>query len=139
VTISTDACAPAPPVLANDGELRQVMLNLILNAVQACEPGGKVELSMCCDGASSIVRVKDDGRGLSPEQMERIFEPFFSLRPDGTGLGLFISKKLMGDMAGELRARSEEGKGSLFEVVLRRATVQEGASVGESVPNSPSG
>ncbi len=107
-------------VQANEAELQHVFLNLLLNAVEACGPGGRVAIS-ASGGEAVRVRVADDGCGIAPEMLQRIFEPFVSARPGGTGLGLFLSLEFVRHWGGEIRVRSAPGSGSTFEVVLPAA------------------
>lgn len=117
VTIEVDPAPADARVRVNDAELQQVLLNLLLNAVQACGPQGRVRLSA---GAGDPVRivVSDDGCGIAPENLKRIFEPFFSLRDKGTGLGLFLCMNFVRRWGGDLVVESVPGAGSRFEVVL---------------------
>jgi signal transduction histidine kinase len=104
-------------VRVNEAELQQVLLNLSLNAVQACEKGGLVALGASGDDPIRI-RVTDDGCGIPPEIQTRIFEPFFSARRGGTGLGLFLSLDFVRHWGGDIEVRSAPGSGSTFEVIL---------------------
>jgi len=104
-------------VRVNEAELQQVLLNLSLNAVQACEKGGLVALGASGDDPIRI-RVTDDGCGIPPEIQTRIFEPFFSARRGGTGLGLFLSLDFVRHWGGDIEVRSTPGSGSTFEVIL---------------------
>ncbi len=78
-------------VLGDAGQLHQVTLNLLTNALQHAQPGGRVVVSTMTSGGDAVVRVQDDGPGIPVELRERIFEPFYTTRPEGTGLGLFVS------------------------------------------------
>ena len=104
-------------VRADEAELQHTLINLLLNAVQASKAGGQVTVEADA-GAQIRVRVADKGCGISPENQKRIFEPFFSARQGGTGLGLFLSLNFVRRWGGEIRVESEEGRGSTFEVVL---------------------
>jgi len=120
---------PLPPglhVRADESELQHALINLVLNAVQACRPGGTVALT-AERGDPLRLRVTDDGCGIRPEQRTRIFEPFVSLRKGGTGLGLFLSQSFVRRWGGEIVIESEPGRGSTFEVRLPPA-----ANAGES-------
>ncbi len=102
-------------IRASEADLQHVLLNLALNALQACEAGGHVWMGV---DAGEIVRfwVQDDGCGIAPEDQKRIFEPFCSLRTGGTGLGLFLSMDSVRRWGGEIKVRSAPGTGSTFEV-----------------------
>lgn len=104
-------------VRADEAELQNVLINLMLNAVQACKSGGKVALQVE-GGAEVRIRVSDNGCGIAPENLKRIFEPFFGLRQGGTGLGLFLSLNSVRRFGGDIRVESTPGKGSAFEIVL---------------------
>ena len=104
-------------VRADEADLQNVLINLLLNAIQACKPGGTVALNCVANGQISI-RVTDDGCGIGADNLKRIFEPFFSLRQNGTGLGLFLSLNSVRRWGGDIRVQSVEGKGSTFEVLL---------------------
>lgn len=105
-------------VRANGADLEHALINLLLNAVDACEPGGNVEVDADGDGSRVHVRVRDDGCGIPAEHMDRIFEPFVSLRENGTGLGLFLALNFVRQWDGDIRVRSVPGDGTEFEVVL---------------------
>lgn len=108
-----------PPVLANDIQIQQVVLNLIRNAVEAmseCPPVERcVEVGACAVGDGELeVSVADRGRGVPPEVRERIFDPFFTTRSDGLGLGLSISRTIVERHGGRLSYRERRGGGAVF-------------------------
>ena len=112
--------APGPDsfmVRAEEAELQNVLVNLVLNAIQACDPGGRVSISVQA-GTETKIRVRDNGCGIKPEDRERIFEPFFSLRDGGNGLGLFLSLNAVRQWGGTIRMESAPGQGSMFEVTV---------------------
>ncbi len=117
VRIDIEAGPPSAMVRADEGELQNVLVNLLLNAVQACNRGGRVALSVRL-GAETRILVRDDGCGIRPEDRERIFEPFFSLRQGGNGLGLFLSLNAVRQWGGTIRVDSVPGQGSTFDVAL---------------------
>lgn len=109
-------------VRTDDAELQQVFINLILNAVQACPSGGAVRIAAEAaeiGGAAGVsIAVSDNGCGIAPDDRRRIFEPFFSKRPGGTGLGLFMSVNAVRRWGGEISVDSTPGAGSTFTIVL---------------------
>ncbi len=109
-----------PVVMANGGAVRQVLLNILLNAVQASRPGGEVRVGWQSNSAIWI-RIEDDGVGMTSEVREQVFEPFFSRHPSGTGLGLFVSLNLVRQWGGDIRVTSEPEHGSTFEVAFPQA------------------
>lgn len=116
--------APAlPPIQGSAEALVQVLLNLIVNGMQAMPRGGgltlRSELRQQPDGSHVIVvTVSDEGSGVDPALYERIFEPFFTTRPDGTGLGLSVSQQLVEEHGGKIKLVSAPGAGARFEVEL---------------------
>jgi two-component system NtrC family sensor kinase len=111
---------PAPAgmhVRADEAELQHTLINLLLNAVQASKAGGQVTVEAEA-GEQMRIRVIDDGCGIAADDQKRIFEPFFSARQGGTGLGLFLSLNFVRRWGGEIRVESIVGRGSTFEVVL---------------------
>ncbi|MBM4370071.1 MAG: PAS domain-containing protein [Deltaproteobacteria bacterium] len=110
------------PVLNGDvGALRQVIWNLATNAVDASSPGGPIALRVDGSGPDGVIlEVEDRGAGIPPEIQERIFDPFFSTKEMGTGLGLATVLLNVEQHRGQLRVSSEPGKGTTFRVVLGR-------------------
>jgi signal transduction histidine kinase len=104
-------------VRADEAELQHTLINLLLNAVQASRPGTKVRVEVEA-GERVRVRVIDNGCGIEPENRKHIFEPFFSARQGGTGLGLFLSLNFVRRWGGDILVESRPGEGSTFEVVL---------------------
>jgi signal transduction histidine kinase len=104
-------------VRAADAELQNMLINLMLNAIQASKPGSKVVVA-ALGGPDVRIRVTDQGCGIAPECQKKIFEPFFSLREGGTGLGLFLSLSAARSWGGDILVQSTPGQGSSFEVVL---------------------
>lgn len=100
--------------------LKQVMMNLIVNALQAMPDEGTIKVSMIYDESHDnevlIVEITDTGIGIKKEFLEKIFDPFFSTKDRGTGLGLTIASNIMQSLGGFIKVRSEEGKGSTFSL-----------------------
>lgn len=111
-------------VPVDEAQVRSMLVNLLQNAVQASEPGAKVWLEAKCDGDEVSIAVRDEGRGIAPEDLDRIWDPFFTTRTDGTGLGLALVRKTVTAHGGALRVESALGHGTTFFVSLpaRRAT-----------------
>ena len=114
---------PVPAVYAAPQELQQVFLNLVVNAAQAIDDGGRIRISTRGEGDAAIVRVADDGPGIPEEVIERIFDPFFTTKPvgQGCGLGLAISYQIVRKHDGDLLVESRPGQGTCFEVRLPAA------------------
>jgi signal transduction histidine kinase len=111
-------------VRANEAELQHVIINLLLNAIQASQSGGSVRVELV-SGDPMRIRVVDHGCGIAAEQQARIFEPFFGLREGGTGLGLFLSLNFIRQWGGDITVSSQAGTGATFEVTLPAATPAE--------------
>ena len=111
-----------PPVEIHPAHLRQILLNLTINATQAMGKEGELRLgfSPSADGRCVEIVVGDTGPGISPENQERIFEPGFTTKQDanGTGLGLAVSRNLARESGGDLTARSQPGGGATFTVTV---------------------
>ena len=134
IAFDHDACAPDTPdqshvVRADPEKLRQILLNLLSNAVKFTAAGGRVAIACETDLGANVIRmrVRDTGRGIAPDQLERIFEPFVQVdrhrtheSQQGVGLGLAISRELARGMDGELTAESTPGVGSTFTLTLPR-------------------
>jgi len=97
-------------------KIHQLTLNLLLNAVHASESGDEVNVSVQRKGSMARLRVTDHGSGIAEENIEHIFEPFFTGRPDGTGLGLAVVKEIVADHYGDVSAITELGQGTTFVV-----------------------
>jgi len=119
VTIRIDKGERVPLVTANTEAVQHVVLNLLVNAIQSFEGrGGTVTLS-CGVGSDVRLCIRDDGRGIPLAARAHLFEPFRTSRPQGTGVGLFLSRGIMRRFGGDVRlSHSEVGVGSCFEVVF---------------------
>jgi two-component system sensor histidine kinase FlrB len=104
-------------VRAEEAALQHTLINLLLNAVQASSAGGKVTVESEA-GTQVRVRVIDSGCGISAQNQKLLFEPFFSARKGGTGLGLFLSLNFVRRWGGDIHVTSEPGRGSTFEIAL---------------------
>ncbi|RMG04623.1 MAG: hypothetical protein D6726_03025 [Nitrospirae bacterium] len=108
-----------PGVLMDANQIKQVLLNLINNAVQAMPDGGRLGIKAEVVGDEIMVSVSDTGMGIPSDVLQRIFEPFFTTKKDkGTGLGLPISYRIVQEHGGRIEVKSTPGKGSVFRVVL---------------------
>ena len=108
----------APPVQADPERIRQCLLNLLLNALQAMPDGGDLEVTTEPGPGVCRVRVRDSGVGIPPEHLEQIFNLYFSTKPAGTGLGLPMAKKIVEEHRGSISVDSAPGKGTVFTIEL---------------------
>jgi len=99
-------------------QLEQVLLNLMINAIEASPDGETVELSAANDDRGIAVQVIDHGSGVAPAHVDRLFDPFFTTKEHGTGLGLPVAHQIMRQMGGSLLAQRNTGKGMTFSVIL---------------------
>ena len=116
----------------NPAEIKQVVLNIMTNALESMEVGGSLEIQVREHVDSVTLIFKDDGCGMSPEVMDSLFDPFFTQRADGTGtgLGMSITHRIVKDHGGEIEVESAgPGKGSTFFVELpKKAKLQSKAA-----------
>ncbi len=121
ILISLDAAEDMPVIKSDRGKLQEIFLNLFNNACLAMEYGGHLDIRIRVKDENSIlVTVTDDGCGMPREDLERIFEPFFSTRTDrgGTGLGLSLTANFLRKLGGDISVESDPGKGTTFTVTL---------------------
>lgn len=107
---------------ADPNQLRQVLINLVTNSIQATDRGGKVTIRVESTQNHVLLTVRDTGHGIPPEIMDRIFEPFFSTRPpgEGTGLGLSVCRGIVEKLGGQIEVESRIGHGATFRVIISR-------------------
>jgi signal transduction histidine kinase len=106
------------PIAADPELLHRVLSNLVLNAMDAMPNGGAVALRTRSDDGNVVVEVSDTGSGLTPEECERIFTPYYTSKKHGTGLGLAIVQSVISDHGGRISVRSQPGKGTKFVIEL---------------------
>ena len=130
VRLSLPENGEAQQLLVEGAKFSQVLLNLALNALDAVGPGGRIWLLAESAGDGGwLISVCDDGPGVPEAEKERIFEPFYSAKADGTGLGLLISRKIVESYGGSLRATDRPGGGACFEILL---PARNGAGLGQA-------
>ena len=114
--------APGAMVLARPGQLEQVTFNILLNAAQAMQGRGRIELSTHIESATMVLSIRDSGAGIPPEHLARVFDPFFTTKApgEGTGLGLAISYEIVHELGGTIRASNHPAGGACFQIVVPR-------------------
>jgi two-component system NtrC family sensor kinase len=111
--------APSMPLVEHDPALiQQVVLNLLLNGIQAISGTGEVRVTVNQEQNSAVILVSDTGRGISPDALQRIFKPFFTTRSEGTGLGLSLANGIVQSHGGRIEVSSTPGRGTQFKVWL---------------------
>jgi hypothetical protein len=107
-----------PPVAHDSDQVHQVLLNLLLNALQAIERDGEIHVTVKQHGKMAAIEVTDNGRGIAPQHLPNIFRPFYTTKGEGTGLGLSLARRIVEDHHGRIDVTSTVGKGTTFAVVL---------------------
>jgi two-component system sensor histidine kinase HydH len=109
-----------PSLMADSAQLTQALVNLVINAIQAIERNGHVEVSASVDAQSGVltIKVRDTGPGIPAEKRSAIFEPFFTTKADGSGLGLWIVQQVVTAHGGVVEASNVAGGGAVFTVEL---------------------
>jgi signal transduction histidine kinase len=131
--------APGMPAIRGEGcEIQEVVINLVDNACNAMPQGGSLTLRTEALDDTVRLRVMDSGTGISHDNIDKIFSPFFSTRKGGggVGLGLYVARHIAQKHGGQLTVSSEEGKGSVFCLTLPLSTVKEKP---QAAPASPAG
>jgi signal transduction histidine kinase len=124
IELAVDIDSRLPSVWADPDQLKQIALNLLLNAIDSSVAGGRVRLEVRrAPGDAVALAVRDEGAGIPPEQLETIFNPFFTTKETGTGLGLTLVHQMVVEHGGEITVESEVGRGSVFRVTLPGARV----------------
>lgn len=118
IMIELNSSEAIPPVDHDPNQVNQVLLNLLLNAIQAMDKPGTIHVSLRRDGDKALITVADEGKGIAEENLPNIFRPFFTTKGHGTGLGLSLARRIVEAHGGTIRVRSELGKGTQFEVRL---------------------
>lgn len=110
---------PSLPEVEHDSDqIHQVLLNLLLNSLQAIDNNGKIAVTVERRGDRAVIEVADNGRGISPENLPNIFRPFYTTKGEGTGLGLSLARRIVEDHQGRIDVTSTVGKGTTFAVIL---------------------
>jgi PAS domain S-box-containing protein len=120
---------PVCEVFGNAGEIRQVLSNLLVNAMDSITGGGTIHMRVVQTGLTVRITVADTGSGIEPRNLSRMFEAFFTTKKaTGTGLGLWISRQIIERHAGKIRVKSKIGKGTVFTILLPTATARKTAA-----------
>nr|WP_319494784.1 response regulator [uncultured Desulfobacter sp.] len=125
VSVQWDTAPESQMLMYTDPfQVRQVLINLLENAVDAVDTNGEIRLALYRKKQSVCLEVKDNGSGITPENMQKIFDPFFTTKPNvsenesGTGLGLFVVHKIMTALSGSIQVDSKPGNGATFTICL---------------------
>jgi two-component system sensor histidine kinase HydH len=118
VAIDLKIAPSLPPLRADRNYLKQLLLNLIINGVQAMPSGGKLMIEVIAKREFLEVNVIDSGTGIKADELDKIFQPYFTTKTSGSGLGLAIARRIAEAHGGKLSVTSEPGRGSCFSVSL---------------------
>ena len=118
IMIELEVTGAIPPVDHDPNQINQVLLNLLLNAIQSMNQPGTVHVSLENDDDSVLITVADEGKGIPAEHLPNIFRPFFTTKGHGTGLGLSLARRIVESHGGHIDVTSEVGKGSQFGIRL---------------------
>nr|MDA8388799.1 ATP-binding protein [Nitrospiraceae bacterium] len=118
VSLATGLDRSLPEVRLDPGQVKQVLINLLINALDAVNPGGVIRVETGGSNGSVRLSVQDNGRGISGDIMKNIFNPFFTTKTRGAGIGLSVCKKIANEHGGDILFESEEGRGSKFALCL---------------------
>lgn len=119
VVFVVELAADLPPIEMDRGQIKQVLLNILVNAIQSIDAEGEIRIVTArCGGDGVSVRVSDTGCGIPEAIRERIFDPFFSTKSTGTGLGMAIARKIVESHHGSIEIESSEGRGSAVTLIL---------------------
>ncbi len=118
IILEQDLQSDLPPVMADPDQIRQVLYNLVRNAIQASTPKSILQVSTRRTARGAEFTVKDNGCGMTPEVMARAFDPYFTTKESGHGLGLYIVRRIVQAHGGEIKVRSTEGHGTEITVEL---------------------
>ena len=116
--IVVNVAEPLPTLVGVRDQFVQVVFNLVLNAIDATGKGGRICVTAFTEAEKIVLEVADDGVGIDPAHRERLFRPYFTTKKHGTGLGLFVIRKIVEDHGGSVGVTSEPGQGTTFRVVL---------------------
>ena len=112
-------------IMADSIELKQLVINIVKNSIEAIEDNGEIDISLQIIDGHAVVSVSDNGMGMGPERLERIGEPFYSTKEKGSGIGLAICRKIVHRLQGEMDFESEINKGTTVTIRIPLATGQE--------------
>jgi two-component system NtrC family sensor kinase len=115
-TVALQFSEPLPHLLASRDQLTQAILNLVLNAIDATEKGGRITISGLRKDQEIVLEIQDDGHGIHPQDAQRLFQPYFTTKPHGTGLGLFMTRRLVEQHGGSVTFSSLPGQGTTFRL-----------------------
>lgn len=141
VLVEVEEAEDVPTALLDRNQIKQAFFNIIRNAMQAMANGGLLKIAISSNDRFVIISFKDTGPGIPPENLGSLFDPYFTTKAEGTGLGLMIVQRIIRDHGGEIEVRSEPGKGTAFTLFLprdeRRIRLLKAKAVDHAAEESP--
>lgn len=122
ITFSLDLDSDLPPYVGSADQFKQALLNLMINSIQAMPKGGELKIQTIYENAEIVLRISDTGIGIEPAVLNRIYDPYFTTKTRGSGLGLTVVKRFVKDHGGRIDVQSEQGKGTTFDIRLPTAS-----------------
>lgn len=120
IVIDAETAGALPPVMADRNQVKQVFFNLVKNALEAMQPGGRLRIRAWADDDHVIIALGDSGTGIKQEDLARLFQPYYTTKPGGHGLGLMIVQRIMREHGGQIGIESKEGAGTLVTLQFPR-------------------
>lgn len=120
VLVEVECDDPLPSVRVDRDQIRQAFYNILKNAVEAMPGGGVLRIALSSDDRMVAIQFRDSGTGIAPETLGRIFDPYYTTKADGSGLGMMIVQRVLRDHGGEIDIRSEPGRGTHLTLFLPR-------------------
>jgi len=121
ITVNSNLSTDIGEVMIDPDRIEQVLLNLYLNAIGAMDAGGILSVTLSRGGGMIEIIISDTGMGIKKEDLPRIFDPYFTTKPAGTGLGLALVQRIVEAHGGQVKVESEPGKGTMVAVLLPEA------------------
>lgn len=118
IALRKETAIKLPPLECDPELLKQVLVNLLINAIQASSDGEEISIQARVHGSDVAIQVKDKGSGVTTENLDRIFDPFFTTKENGTGLGLSVAYQIVEQLGGHLQAENNPDRGMTFSVLL---------------------
>jgi len=119
IKIATNFEGALPTIMGDPVQLTQALINLVINAIQAIGRDGQIEVQASCSGDGIFIAVRDTGPGIPADKLAHIFEPYFTTKPEGNGLGLWIAQQIATGHRGEIKAANAPGNGAIFTIRLQ--------------------
>jgi len=132
VSVNVNTDTNLPDTLMDGEQIKQALLNIVLNAIQATPSDGTIRIKSFVNEEYTLISITDSGKGIPPDDIEKLFDPFFTTKDEGTGLGLSISYQLLKAHGGDIEAENIDGNGSKFTITLPIRNKNHGGQISAS-------